>query len=86
MKIKFTRDYAPRKKGEVADVEPKVAQFYIDNGIAFENGVKPKKTGCSDCEEKAKAKDTQIEELTAANAEKDTQIEELTAEIAKLKK
>ena len=78
VKVKFIRDYHPRKKGEVVELEQKLADYYINNAVAVLDGVKkaPKESGCSECEEKAKkaanaleAKITELQEdLDAANA------------------
>ncbi|WP_407277364.1 hypothetical protein R5O20_02710 [Tenacibaculum maritimum] len=63
-KIKFLKDYSPRKEGEVKELEEKLAEFYLNNGIAeladeytVDNG------GCEDCN---KSKQT-VEELAKAN-------------------
>lgn len=58
MKIKFTTDYSPRKKGEVFEAktrdEIRLAQWYVDNGIAKLCGCSTP-SGCPDCEAKAAA-------------------------------
>lgn len=34
IKVKFLRNYTPRKKGEVVELESRLADWYISNGIA----------------------------------------------------
>ena len=63
-KIKFIRDYSPRKKGEVAELETSLAEFYLNNDIAELNGASAKnKGGCEGCNEVDQLK----KDLAAAN-------------------
>lgn len=43
-KIKFKADYSPRKKGEVVELETKLANYYLTIGVA--------ETPCEGCEDK----------------------------------
>lgn len=52
IKIRFTRDYAPRKKGEVKSLETQLAEFYLNNGVAELAELSAKdKGGCQGCNE-----------------------------------
>lgn len=44
IKIKFKTDYSPRKKGEVAELETKLANYYLSIGVA--------EIPCEGCEDK----------------------------------
>jgi predicted nucleic acid-binding Zn-ribbon protein len=65
-KVKFVKNYTPRKKGEVKELENKLADFYLQNGIAevvTKETETDEKSGCADCE-----KSTQVaQELAKAN-------------------
>ena len=65
LKVKFLKDYLPRKKNEVKELERTVAEFYLNNGIAELTGVSAKdKGGCQGCNEVEQLK----KDLAAANA------------------
>ena len=51
MIIKFDYDFSPRKKGEVVDLEKRLAEHYINTGVAHEvcDDCKEGKKGCKDC-------------------------------------
>lgn len=60
MKLIFTRDYSPRRKGEIAEFksrsELRTAEWYIANGIAVKHDCKcdeKKGTRCNECNEPA---------------------------------
>jgi len=55
-KVKFLRNYTPRKKGEVAELEDSLAHFYLSGGIAELADAKAKVGECKDCNKKKKAK------------------------------
>ena len=64
IKIRFTRDYAPRKKGEVKSLETQLAEFYLNNGVAeLADSSAKDKSGCQGCNEV----ETLKAELEAAN-------------------
>ena len=64
IKIKFIRDYAPRKKGEVKSLKTQLAEFYLNNGVAeLADSSSKDKGGCQGCNEVEKVK----AELKAAN-------------------
>ena len=54
IKIKFRTDYSPRKKGEVAELETKLANYYLSIGVAEIPCTDCKEKPCSDCEKLAK--------------------------------
>lgn len=54
IKIKFRTDYSPRKKGEVAELETKLANHYLSIGVAEIFGLEIEEKACSDCETLAK--------------------------------
>ncbi len=58
IKIKFKRDYSPRKKGEVVELEEKLANYYLSISIA--------EIPCADCEDKPC---TECEKLIQAGLE-----------------
>jgi hypothetical protein len=58
-KIVFKTAYFPRKKGEVAELDTKLADYYLSIGVA--------EMPCSECEGKPCS---ECEELAKANAEK----------------
>lgn len=66
-KVKFLKDYSPRKKDEIVEIEKKLADWYISNGLAEEYDCKCEegKEGCSDCEKHAKSKQVskEVEEV-----------------------
>lgn len=64
-KIKFTKNYTPRKKGEVVELEAKVAEFYLNNGVAEISGETEKKGGCEGCNktEKLEVELNELKEL-----------------------
>jgi hypothetical protein len=64
-KIKFIKDWNPRKKDEVIETDNKIADWYIANGLATEGcGCdENKEDKCTDCEEHAKSKQVVKEEL-----------------------
>lgn len=100
MKIKFTTDYSPRKKGEIFEAktrdEKKLAQWYVDNGIAKECTCSTP-SGCPDCEAKAKAaaeanrSETPVFSVEREDAlvdifeESETTVKEIKAELDKRK-
>lgn len=63
IKVKFLNNFSPRVKGEVVELETKLANYYISLGVAesckCKKGAKP----CSDCE---KAKEVIIETVSEA--------------------
>jgi uncharacterized protein YPO0396 len=92
-KIKFLKDYAPRKKGEVKELDTKLAEFYLNNGIAelaVNESETEDKSGCADCEKSAQvAADlaTANESLKAANeslATKTQELEEANGKVTEL--
>ena len=58
IKIKFKRDYSPRKKGEVVELEEKLANYYLSISVA--------EIPCTDCEDKPC---TECEKLIQADLE-----------------
>jgi hypothetical protein len=52
--IKFKRDFSPRKRGEIAELETKLADYYLSIGVAELpcNGCDDKKP-CEDCNKEA---------------------------------
>jgi len=62
IKIVFKTDYSPRKKGEVAELDAKLANHYLSIGVAelpcSGCGDKP----CSECEKLAKANAAEAED------------------------
>jgi hypothetical protein len=73
MKIKFTRDYSPRKKGEIFEArnrdEVRTAEWYLANGIAELCKCSQAPNGCPDCEEKSKAKEVDLSKLRIIDLE-----------------
>lgn len=66
MKIKFTKDHSPRKKGDVVSFETRdeirTAEWYLANGMAERCKCSAAPSGCPDCEEKAeKASNVKVE-------------------------
>ena len=97
MKIKFLTDYSPRKKGEVLEAttreEIKLANWYVDNGLAKLCTCSELPNGCPDCEKKAAvAKGTEVvfvanrdgQDVEIYNAD-DTTVKEIKAELDKRK-
>lgn len=63
MKVKFLKNYSPRKKGETTELESKLAEWYVANNIAEIHDCKcndKTEEKCSDCEEQAKSKTVKI--------------------------
>lgn len=54
-KIKFKTDYSPRKKGEVAELETKLANHYLSIGVAEIPCTGCDEKPCSECEKLNKA-------------------------------
>lgn len=50
IKIKFKTDYSPRKKGEVAELETKLANHYLSIGVAEIPCSGCKDKPCSECD------------------------------------
>jgi len=70
IKIKFVRDYSPRKKGETFEAntyqEIRVAEWYLANQIAERCECAEKGSGCAGCDEnKEKQKEVSEVEETA---------------------
>lgn len=68
MKIRFIRDYSPRKKGEVVEFKTKedsrVAEHYISLGVAVDAEQKSKEPASSEgCEECKKKREIEVSEL-----------------------
>ncbi len=49
MIVEFTSNYSPRKKGEVADLEKRLAEHYIALGVAKEHCECEDKKPCIGC-------------------------------------
>lgn len=73
IKIKFTVNYSPRKKGEVAELEAKLANHYISTGVAKLAEAKDKVGLCKGCGD-AVLEDMTVKELKAYAEEKEIEL------------
>lgn len=70
IKIKFKTNYSPRKKGEVAELETKLANYYLSIGVAEIPCSGCKEKPCSECEKLAKTETTSESETEVKETEK----------------
>tara|TARA_R110000851_G_scaffold196195_1_gene347033 strand:- start:544 stop:765 length:222 start_codon:yes stop_codon:yes gene_type:complete len=58
IKLKFINSYSPRVKGEVVELENKLAEYYLSIGVAKVCGCGDAKAKpCSDCEKVKEVKE-----------------------------
>lgn len=50
IKLKFKTNYFPRKKGEVVELETKLAEYYLSIGVAELACTECKDKPCSECD------------------------------------
>lgn len=62
-KITFKRDFSPRKKGETAELETKLAEYYLSIGVA-----ELPCTGCDDAKPCEKCNETKKESTEVSDA------------------
>lgn len=72
IKIKFRTNHFPRKKGEVVELETKLANYYLSIGVAEIPCADCKEKPCSDCEKLAKVHAVSETETEVKETEKTT--------------
>ena len=72
-KVKFLRNFSPRKKGQVVNIDSKLADYYISIGVAVAVAANVKKEsdceGCNEAEQLKKDLATAKKEITQLKKE-----------------